>query len=107
MDPFLQESLPPLRISECNGVVMGAWRAHWKEYEEDVERFKREAKDRKEGDKVARVRDGEEKDWEEGSSVSMSLTMDVGLVRVRVRVRVGPLPLLLANRHSCRFPVEC
>ena len=67
-----------MRISEWDGELMGAWRERFEEYEADLERFKREAKDREERDEVAKVRDGEEKDWEKGSSVSMSLMMDKG-----------------------------
>ena len=51
-----------------------------KEYEADLKHFNCEAKDIDGGDKVTRVRDGEEEDQEEEWSVCMSLTMDVGPV---------------------------
>ena len=56
---------------------MREWRELFKEYEADLERVNREAKDCEEGDDVDGVRGGGEKDGEEGSSVSMSLTMDI------------------------------
>ena len=81
-----------MRISEWDGVVMGAWRARWKGYEEDVERSKREAKDHEEGHEVAGVSDWERKDRKEGSSVSMPLRMDIDSVSGSENVSEGAAP---------------
>ena len=69
-----------MRSTEWDAGLMGVWREHLKDREADLERFKREGNDREPGYETARVRDGEENDWERGSSVSISLTKDVGSV---------------------------